>query len=612
LFAQFNFKLPFNSSKSSMCGIAALLGTHTDPSTLREVVQVLDHRGPDASRIYVSPSGTAALAHNRLSILDLTADGNQPMSDPSGRYHLIFNGEIYNYRELREQLASHWTFRTRTDTEVLLASLILNGESAISQFLGMFSFVFWDEREQTAFAARDRFGVKPFYFHATPDGELYVASEIKALHALGVPRESDDATWATYLVHGLYDHGRSTFWKGVESLGPGECLRWKNHRVDIRPWYDLVAAVGDEIDNRPDHVVCEEYLELLLDSVALRFRSDVPIGINLSSGLDSSLLLGLVRKYESDISAITAFTFTTGDPNYDELAYVSQSISGAKQPLVECRLRADEVPALTNSVSKYQDEPFGGLPTIAYAKLFETARQHGVIVLLDGQGMDEQWAGYDYYRNTEANAEARTVQGTVQSPVRPLCIREPFRRLGIHPTFPAPFSDQVRNLQYRDIRYTKFPRALRFNDRISMRASTELREPFLDHRLVELALRQPVERKIRGKVQKDFLRQLAKTWLPVSLTDVPKRPLQTPQREWLRGPLKNWAEEMIHVACASRGDWLDQAAVQREWRLFREGHSDNSFYVWQWISVGVACLQDESYAVTHECRPMTELQYRAA
>jgi len=235
-------------------------------------------------------------------------------------------------------------------------------------------------------------------------------------------------------------------------------------------------------------------------------------------------------------------------------------------------------------VARIEDEPFGGLPTLAYARVFERAREAGVIVLLDGQGMDEQWAGYDYYR-TDGDGTVSLIQGTRQRSVRPECLTPGMLARAERPELPAPFPDRLRNLQYRDIRYTKIPRALRFNDRISMRSSTELREPFLDHRLVELALRQPAERKIRDGQQKWMLRSLVGELLPKGVAEAPKRPLQTPQREWLRGPLREWATGQIERALES--GWLDADAVRREWRVYCAGEGDNSFFVWQWISLGL-------------------------
>ena len=214
-------------------------------------------------------------------------------------------------------------------------------------------------------------------------------------------------------------------------------------------------------------------------------------------------------------------------------------------------------------------------------------------MLLDGQGMDEQWAGYDYYQAAAANGEAggaaaSLVQGTKEKPVQPECLTPEFRLLAEAFTPPRPFADQLRNLQYRDARYTKIPRALRFNDRVSMKSSTELREPFLDHRLFELALRQPRERKIADGTRKWLPRRVARELLPAGVVEAPKRPLQTPQREWLRGPLRRWADERIEEALSAHGNrWLDAGAVRAAWHRYCAGGGDNSFYVWQWVNLGL-------------------------
>jgi asparagine synthase (glutamine-hydrolysing) len=237
----------------------------------------------------------------------------------------------------------------------------------------------------------------------------------------------------------------------------------------------------------------------------------------------------------------------------------------------------------------HEDEPFGGLPTVAYARLFADARRQNNTVILDGQGMDEQWAGYDYYTKAENGpGNEGKIQGTNQKPVRPECLTPEFRNLAQPFQPPTPFPDRLRNLQYRDIRYTKIPRALRFNDRVSMRSSAELREPFLDHRLFELALRQPEKHKIVNGTRKWLLRKLAGELIPQGVTEAPKRALQTPQREWLRGPLKEWAVEQREAALDAFGDdWLDKDLVRASWKEFDEGHCDNSFFVWQWIGLGM-------------------------
>ncbi|HEY8831618.1 MAG TPA: asparagine synthase-related protein, partial [Gemmatimonadaceae bacterium] len=431
-------------------------------------------------------------------------------------------------------------------------------------------------------------GVKPLVYHRRPDGGLAVASEVGALRAAGIAGQADPVTWATYFGKGLSDHSSRTFFEGISSLPGGHKLSWRDGETSISRWYDLAGAVGEAFDERTDAEVETEYSRLLEDSVRLRFRSDVPVGINLSGGVDSSLLLGLVHAIQGAESDVSVFTFITNDSRYDELPWVQQMLDRTRHRLVCCSLSPEQVPDLAVSVQSNQDGPFGGIPTLAYARIFEEARAQRITVLLDGQGMDEQWAGYDYYRGDEADSAASFVQGTVSSPVRPECLAPEFAALAGAFETPRPFPDRLRNLQYRDAVFTKIPRALRFNDRVSMRSSRELREPFLDHRLFELALRQPARRKVQGDTGKWMLRQIANRVAPPHLVTAPKRPLQTPQREWLRGPLAEWAKELIDEAVNVGGGWFDSRKVFDHWERFRRGEGENSFFIWQWINLGLA------------------------
>ncbi|QQS47113.1 MAG: asparagine synthase (glutamine-hydrolyzing) [Acidobacteriota bacterium] len=574
-----------------MCGIAGIIGNGWSHAELEAMVSSQRHRGPDATG--TGMYGLVGFGHNRLSIIDLSPAGRQPMS--GGRLHLVFNGEIYNYRELRAEL-DDYPYASHTDSEVILAAYEKWGSDCLDRFIGMFAFLLWDERERVLLAARDRFGVKPLYYAIRPDGSLRLSSEIKALHAGGVPAVRDETTWATWLATGLYDHSDRTFWRGIRQLPPGHRLIWRAGDAKIERWYDLAERAGPEYDQRPVEEVEDEYLGLLEESVSLRFRSDVPVGINLSGGLDSSILLGLVHQVQGPGSDVKALTFATGDPNYDELPWVGEMLAGTNHPSLVSLLRPEEVPALAESVQQAEDEPFGGLPTLAYAKLFEMARANGLIVLLDGQGLDEQWAGYDYYASGDATA---LIQGTLEKAVRDECLTPEFRALAEPFMVPRVFPDGLRNLQYRDARYTKIPRALRFNDRVSMRSSTELREPFLDHRLFELALRQPAERKIAGGTHKWLLRRIAARICPAGIVEAPKRPLQTPQREWLRGPLRDWANDRIEAALEGPcRDWFRPETVRSEWARFQAGESDNSFYLWQWISAGLSEFSSNSSTST--------------
>jgi asparagine synthase (glutamine-hydrolysing) len=586
-----------------MCGISGIIGKNWHTGDIASMVAVQRHRGPDGEDLYVDPNRGACLGHNRLRIIDLSDAARQPMVTADGNLVIAFNGEIYNYIELRSELESKYRFRTQSDTEVLLAAYRTWGERCLERLIGMFAFVIWDESKQTAFAARDRFGVKPFYYYQKNDGTLVFASEIKAIHAAGVPRIANETAWSNYLAYGLYDHSSETFWKDISSLPAGHYLSWQNGKYGISRWYDLAERVGEGYDQRTENEVMDEYFQLMKDSVKLRFRSDVPVGINLSGGLDSSTLLGLVHAVQGDDNDVKAFTFTTGDEDYDELPWVRMMLEKTNHELIECRISPKEVPSLAESVQFFQDEPFGGLPTLAYAKLFETAKENQITVLLDGNGMDEQWAGYDYYRSAFNGRQVGFIQGTTESPVRPNCLCPDFRALAEPLQSSNLFPDKLRNTQHRDAVQTKIPRAMRFNDRISMRASRELREPFLDHRMFELALRQPSDRKIANGNGKRLLRDIVASLIPANLSAAPKRALQTPQREWLKGPLREWAESHIEAGMAgSQHDYFDRTAVRSELDRFFSGSSDNSFYIWQWISVGL--MQRADTAVKAPAKPI--------
>jgi asparagine synthase (glutamine-hydrolysing) len=579
-----------------MCGFIVALNSPPDQqASVGDALRTIRHRGPDAAGSWASPSQKCQHAHCRLSIVDLSAAGDQPMASRDGRYTIVFNGEIYNHVELRRELAGRVDFRTATDTEVLLAAFEQWGEACLERLIGMFAFAIWDERTQALFAARDRFGVKPLFLHRSAGGGLLLASEIKALHSLGVPRRPNAHTWATYLKNGLYDHGVETFWDGVEQLPPGCSLWWTAEEgARVRPWYDVATVLERGPDTRGCDEVGEELLSLLEDSVRLRFRADVQVGICLSGGLDSNLLLSLVDRMQGPDSEVKTFTFYCGDPVYDETPSVRHMLSHTRHPGHFCRLRAEEVPQLAARSQRYQDEPFGGVPTLGMAKVHERARDEGVTVLLDGNGMDEGWAGYEYYARANCVEAAQgPVQGSRSGATSAACLEPDFAALARPFSLERSFGDPLRDLQYRDLRHAKIPRAMRFADRVSMMFSRELREPFLDHRIVELGFAQPSCRKVRDGQGKWLPRQIAARLIPADVREAPKRPVQTPQREWLRGPLAGWVEECLDSALSGFGEgWLNPPATRAAWETFRRGEGDNSFPVWQWISLGLIGAQN--------------------
>ena len=560
-----------------MCGIAGIIGPVRDSElTLQAMLLKQQHRGPDAMQHQIWP-GKAALGHNRLSIIDLHAAANQPMTSANGRYSIVFNGEIYNYLELKQELQSQYRFTTSSDTEVLLAAFEIWGiEPMLPKLNGMFAIAIWDNQTETFWGVRDRFGVKPFYYLRQNEA-FFFASEPTTLFAAGLPQLPNERVWAAYFATGSYGQPNETFWRGIEQLPAGHLIKISHDQITIKSWYSFVNEIVT-LQAQPDPNWEETYQSLLYDTVKLRFRSDVPVGFNLSGGLDSSTLLALVDSVFPKNTDIEAFTFITGDDRYDELPWVEKMVALTGHHLNVCKLNAPDIPELAAKMCRHQMEPYGGFPTLAYSTIFKQARQMGVIVLLDGQGMDEAWAGYDYYTNQTGNL----VQGIAGSPVRPEVLDQDFLTKAESFSYPKPFADPVQNLQYRDIFYTKIPRALRFNDRVSMMYSTELREPFLDYRLVQLAFAQPVEMKIRDGQRKWMLRQMVKNKLGDALALAPKRPLQTPQREWLAGPLAEWAGEQIRQF--SELPWANKTAVLQSWENYKSGNNDNSFYIWQWIN----------------------------
>ncbi|MCX2837458.1 asparagine synthase (glutamine-hydrolyzing) [Salinimicrobium sp. MT39] len=564
-----------------MCGIAGIIGPNPSEAELQKMLQAQHHRGPDHTGTYFDP-GFAAIGHNRLSIIDLSPDANEPFIDNSGRYYLSFNGEIYNYKELKEELKPHYNFKTSSDTEVLLAAFIYWGKECLNRFNGMFSFAIWDCREKKLFAARDRFGVKPFYY-SEADKNLYFSSEIKTLKNVIFDTPPNLKVWANYFSYGSYGMPEEAFYSNIKQLPGGYLLEYSEGRLKLEKWYNFVSRVQNIRSESSIEQAKAEYLELLKDSIKLRFRADVPVAFNISGGVDSSLLLALVNMFE-DKQQVNAYSFYTGDERYDELPWVEQMISTTQNPLHKVLFSASEVQTNAIKMSRQQDEPFGGIPTMAYSKIFEQAHANGVKVLLDGQGMDEQWAGYDYYQTSGS-----IIQGTGQnSPFRTHVLNPEFAALAQKTEYPEPFDNRLQNLQFRDLFYTKLPRALRFNDRVSMTYSTELREPFLDYRLVELAFAQPEGYKIKNGVGKYMLREILKPLVPSTISYAPKRPLQTPQREWLSQELKAFVEEkLLHLKNTSATDWFDHEKIQKEWKKYLAGDNTSSFHVWQWVNTAL-------------------------
>lgn len=567
-----------------MCAIAGMIGSKISIEDTNKMLSAMSHRGPDNTDFYYD-QGYAVLGHNRLSIIDLTKDANQPMRDSTGRYHLTFNGEIYNYKVLRAELKDKYQFHTNSDSEVLLALFIEHGPSCLNKINGMFAFGIWDSKEKSLFAARDRFGVKPFYYAHKAEETFVFSSEIGALHETGIPKLANDNVWANYFCHGSYGMPNETFWQGIHQLEPGHYLVWSRNKVQLYQWYNLENYFEEKSINFKDAL--EKLNFLVSDSIRLRLKSDVPLGINLSGGLDSSMLLHYNSQNKYNFENFESFTFYTGDDRYDELPWVKELIDQYKHKSNFIHLSQNEVLELCNYVSTHQGEPFGGIPTLAYFKVFQSASNKNIKVLMDGQGVDEVFLGYDYYLSLSNNI----IQGTKESPFRPELYNLQIE--GGKPVFPQPFKEKHLNLQYRDICYTKLPRALRFNDRISMANSVELREPFLDYRLVEFGLSLPHSYKINAGKGKNIIRELMRDKLPGQLNFAPKRVLQTPQIEWMKGPLFNKIKGKIEcIKHTPYGGWFNWDLIATELHRFNKLPAESSFHIWQLFNFSLIFADD--------------------
>lgn len=608
-----------------MCGIAGMVGPGADAAVVALMTEAQRHRGPDGDGLWRAPG--VVLGHRRLKIIDLSDAGRQPMSTPDGRYTIVYNGEVYNYRELCKELPDV-AFLSRTDTEVLLHCFVRWGSGCLERLTGMFSFAIWDDRERVLFCARDRLGIKPFYYIRQGENFLF-ASEIRGLLAAGVPREVNEAVLYDFLGRDFYEHTDESFFAGISKLPPASWMIVRNGRPQTPNRYWRLAAeagrtdVSSEAQEREDRL-----LALCSEAVDAHLRSDVPVGVALSGGLDSSVLLALLDRIHPDPKKVEGFSFCFSENEYSERPYVEAMArhSGRQVHFVEV------TPALLAETAEQfcvvQEEPFAGAPISAYSLCFELARQRGFIVIMDGSGIDEGLAGYLRFRpalwadlflsgQSESLEQELASSGIVTAPlrrhallqmsqamqlegdigmaqdltasVRPDCLNPDFVAFGKRPVpeFERPFPDCLRNLMFRELRYTKLPRALRFRDRLSMAVGAELRPPFLDHRLLAYEFSLPSCDFIHRGESKAILRCAAGRLLPDAVRLASKRSVQTPQREWFRNEMKEWVRERIDTPSFWQRGWVDEVKGRAAMEAYFQGQGENSFFLWQWINLGI-------------------------
>ena len=604
-----------------MCGLVAIVGRDATRARAEAMSAALRHRGPDDAGAWTGEG--VALAHRRLAILDLSAAGHQPMVSHDGRYHLVYNGEIYNYAELAAALPGV-AWRGRSDTEVLLELFARRGPACLDELAGMFAFAVWDAVERRLFCARDRAGIKPLYYARLGDGWA-VASEIGALLAAGVPARADEAIVYDFLARDYYEHADATFFAGVAKLAPGHWT-WLAAGEDPAPvrYWDLAHEAARVRPSADRTERGEQLIALLQDAVRLGLRADVPLGIAMSGGLDSAVLLALIDRAHPDPTRLELFSFDFDDARYGERLWVEAMAAHTGHA---ARFRTVTPADFTDSldgVLRQQQEPHAGAPIAAYTQCFEALRARGAIVVMDGSGLDEALAGYDVFRPARwadlaaagdhvaledelaaaglggAERELARAQMVAASSAlgevgqgqdltrsaRPELLHPALARHAPPlPAFERPFPDFMRNRMYRELRYTKLPRALRFRDRLSMAYGCELRPPFLDHRVLAYAFALPPEDHLRGGATKALLRDAAARLLPDTVRLAAKRSVQTPQREWFRGPLAAWVRAQIDRPALWDRGWVERGAALDALDRFLAGDGDNSFFVWQWIAL---------------------------
>jgi asparagine synthase (glutamine-hydrolysing) len=629
-----------------VCGIAGIVcrpGNPDGAQLSRPFLGLLRHRGPDDHGWLVArrdgvrlghglpedQPGEVILVHRRLSILDLSSAGWQPMATADQRYFIVFNGEIYNFIELRTELErlGH-VFVSHSDTEVLLHAYVAWGTAALPRLVGMFAFALLDRQARKLVLARDFFGIKPLYY--TDAAGFAFASEIKALLALsGVSRQVNPHRLYEYLVAGRTDHGRETLFAGIHQLPAAHYLE-----IDLDAptppepvcyWHvDLNDKLDLSFEEASAHVRA-----LFLDNVRLHLRSDVPVGAALSGGIDSSAIVAAMRHLEPRLDLHT-FSYVADDPELCEERWVDVAAGSAGAVQHKVHASSEEMVDDLDQLIYSQDEPFGSTSIYVQHRVFRLAREAGIKVMLDGQGADEMLAGYRHYlaarlasllrqgRWIEAlrflrraaglpgtagrarlvlQAMGLLVPGRCKTLAKRLLGRELappwlgaawFARQGVRPFDVGGHQgpDVLRAQLHRTLFETSLPMLLRYEDRNSMAQSIESRVPFLTPRLAEFLLRLPEEYLLGADgTSKRVFRSAMHGLVPEEVLERrDKIGFATPERSWFL-KMRPWVEATLHGPVAQAIPALNCAGVAWEWQAILEGRRPFDFRVWRWVNM---------------------------
>ena len=625
-FLRFDLR-PVTNYTGQMCGIAGVFnlnGEPADPAVLTNMAEAIRHRGPDGQRLYVD--GTLGLAHRHLRIIDLSDAAMQPMANEDGSLQLIFNGEVYNYVELRPQLeARGHRFQSNSDTEVILHAYEEWGTDCLSRFNGMFAFALWDRARRQLFLARDRLGVKPLYYH-WENGNFTFASEIKAILTLPTIKAGPHLPAIAEYMNAMYTTGDHTWFQGIKRLLPGHFIVVEPGGLRIEKWW----SVPTEEDLAGEHTE-QHYIgttrELLEDSVRLRLRSDVPLGAHLSGGIDSSAVVALLSKHLRPLGEpVRTFSgaFREG-LEYDERRYITLAARRYGTVHRETIPSARDLPALFDKIVWHMDEPAAGPGILLQWQVCALSQASGVTVVNGGQGGDEAWAGYFGYipaylrtlmrqargnplrlvdlagsssallrhRSTRhamlralrsgrrARLRADTTQGDwagerfADAQLEHTCARETDGEAGGMTPLTAATSWDMR---------WYLPALLHVEDRASMAFSLESRAPLLDYRVIEHAASVPSALKMKGLVTKHILREAVRDLLPPAIykrTD--KMGMPTPIAPWFRSELSGWVQSRLLKS--EQSGLLSTDYVRRAFSEHLSGKRDRSIDLWKALSV---------------------------
>lgn len=550
----------------SICGINGF--TWKDPDLIEKMNLALQHRGPDDQSTYIDEM--VSLGHRRLAIIDLSSAGRQPKCNEDGSIWIVFNGEIYNFQEIRPLLekAGH-RFSSNSDTEVIIHAYEEWGNGCVERFNGMWAFAIYDKNKGTLFFSRDRFGVKPLYFFRNEKGLIF-SSEIKGILQHPIERAANDKAIYDYLILGFVDHLPQTFFSGIERLMPGESMIYSISRGDLEKfrWYDLNERISRIKISEEE--AAKRIRDLFIDSIRFRLISDVPVGSCLSGGIDSSSIVHAMRK-NSEKSEIKTFSMVFPGKKQDESSFINEVVAATKVEAHSVSPSTEDLARDLGDLIRTQEEPFGSMSIYGQYKVMQLANKNGMKVLLDGQGSDEIFAGYFIYykyyffesllhlRIGEAVDTATRMKskiadmvlfpamtllstlGLSQGILRKLWLSRMKHLKGCEDIVLAnPLTERGFDLNralYSDLTHYAIPQLLRYEDKNSMRWSIESRVPFLDYRLVELAMSLPSGFKILKGTTKYILRKAMKGLVSKKILErTDKIGFATPDGSWMRTP----------------------------------------------------------------------------